>query len=60
MFCHTKRNRRPMAYALLLAVLASLLPIHEGHAEVADHGTPAIEASAAYVQSGECQETICV
>ena len=55
-----KKNRRSMACALLAAILASLLPIHEGHAEVADHGMPAVEASVTLVQSSECQETTCV
>ena len=58
-----KKNRRSMACALLVAILASLVPIHEGHAEIADHGAPAVEAveaSAPLVQSSECQEITCV
>ena len=55
-----KKNRQSMAFALLFAMLASLLPIHEGYAEVADHGAPAVAASAALVQSSQCQQTTCV
>lgn len=54
------RNCRRVASALVVAMLASLVPHQAAHAEAADHHAPAATEAVVAVQSASCQYTRCV